>query len=72
MRAMISVTTPASRLSGGQALADHLDRAADRRERILHLVRDDRGHLAEARQRRLLAQPLFHSHARRSGRAGCR
>ena len=41
------------------AAADHLQRPLDRGERVLDLVRDHRGHLAEACQRRLLAQLLL-------------
>ena len=57
------------RLSFGSRPADHLNRAADPRQRVLHLVRDDRRHLTEPRQRRLLAQlPSICTRALRSCR----
>ena len=43
---------------GGHARRDDLQRAADAGNRVLDLVRDDRRHLPEARERRLLAQQL--------------
>ena len=64
MRATISFSTGASRAALGHAAADHLDRAADAGERVLHFVRDDRRHLAQPGQRRLLAQLLLHLHSR--------
>ena len=42
-----------------QARANHLYRAAHRRERVLHFVRDHRRHLAEPGQRRRLAQLIL-------------
>ena len=72
MRLTISLTIAASLLSGRQPAADDLDRAADAGQRVLHLVGDDRGHLAEPGQRGLLAQLLLDPRRGRSGRAGCR
>ena len=45
----------------GHACADDLQRAADAGQRVFHLVRDHRRHLAEARERRLLAQQILGS-----------
>ena len=44
---------------GRQPRADHLDGAAHRGERVLDLVRDHRGHLAEPRQRGGFAQLIL-------------
>ena len=60
-RARMSPMTDRSRLCGRHARADHLQRAADAGERVLHLVRDDGRHLAEPGQRGLLAQQVLGS-----------
>ena len=44
------------------ATAEHLHRSANAGQRILHLVGNDRSHLAELGQRRLLAQLALHLH----------
>ena len=41
--------------------ADHLERSPDAGDRVLHLVRDNRRHLPEPRERFLLLQPLLRS-----------
>ncbi len=48
---------------GARPAGEDLDGAADAGQGILDLVRDDRRHLPEPRQRRLLGQPRFHLHA---------
>ena len=50
---------------GRQPAADDLHRPANAGQRILHFVRHHGGHLAEPRQRRLLAQLRLELHARR-------
>ena len=46
-------------LVGRHPRRDHLQRAANARDRVLHFVRDDRGHLAELGERFLFRQPLL-------------
>ena len=46
-------------LVGRHARRDDLQRAADPRDRVLHFVRDDRGHFAELRERLLFGEPLL-------------
>ena len=58
-------------LVGRHARRDHLQRAADAGDRVLHLVRDDGSHLTELRERFLLGQPLLELRRDRSGREGC-
>ena len=62
MRSMTSWSTSRLVRVGGAA-RQHLDRAADASQRILDLVRDHRGHLAQMGQRRLLAQPRLQGDA---------
>ena len=46
-------------LVGRHPRRNHLQRAANARDRVLHFVRDDRGHLAELGERFLFGQPLL-------------
>ena len=59
MRLTMSVSDRGVAAVGRQAAADDLDRAADAGQRILDLVRDDGGHLADPGECRALAQPLL-------------
>ena len=50
-------------LVGRHPRRDHLQRTADARDRVLHLVRNHRGHFAELRERFLFRQPLLEQDA---------
>ena len=64
MRATISRMISQSGSPSARRRHQHLHRALDAGERIAHFVRDDRGHLAEARERRLLGEALLGGLAR--------
>ena len=54
---------PAVALLGGHAGRDHLKRASDSRDGVLHFMRNDRRHFAELRERLLLGKPLLERNA---------
>ena len=56
---MMSIENGSIALVGGHPRGDDLKRPANARDRVLHLVRDHRGHLAKLRERFLLRQPLL-------------